>query len=79
MISDLFVKILSIISEKSLRKLKTKRQEVDPISIYEILSSFPIDKLDLVKWIKKPEAEIFKKEIVQIAEDIMYGKVNSLA
>jgi hypothetical protein len=57
---------------------KNKEAGVDPVAVYEILSSFPIDKLDLIRWVKKPEAENFKKEIFQIAEDIFYGKENSL-
>jgi len=55
-----------------------KEAGVDPVAIHEILSSFPIDKLDLIKWATKPESEIFKKEIVQIAQDILYGRENSL-
>ncbi len=57
---------------------KNKEAGVDPVAIYEILGSFPINKFDLIKWIKKPDPEIFKKEILQIAEDILYGKENSL-
>ena len=58
---------------------KNKEAGVDPVAVYEIISSFPIDKLDLIKWIKKPGADIFKKEILQIAEDILYGRDNSLS
>ena len=62
-----------------IEEAKNKEAGVDPVAVYEILSSFPIDKLDLIKWIKKPEAEIFKKEILQIADDILYGKENYLS
>ena len=61
-----------------INEAKNKEAGVDPVAIYEILSSFPVNKLDLIKWIKKPDTEIFKKEILQIANDIMYGKDNSL-
>ncbi|NLT49483.1 MAG: nucleotidyl transferase AbiEii/AbiGii toxin family protein [Ignavibacteria bacterium] len=57
---------------------KTKEAGVDPIAIYEILSSFPADKINLIKWVKEPEAKIFETEIKQIAEDVLYGRENSL-
>jgi hypothetical protein len=37
-----------------------------------------IEKLDLIKWIKKPDPQVFQKEITQIADDIMFGRENSL-
>ncbi|MBV6420164.1 MAG: hypothetical protein DAHOPDDO_01392 [Ignavibacteriaceae bacterium] len=58
---------------------KSKEAGVDPVAIYEILSSFPLDKLSIIKWIEKPETETFKKEIMQIAEDILHGRENSLS
>lgn len=58
---------------------KSKEAGVDPVAIYEILSSFPLDKLSIINWIEKPETEIFKKEIMQIAEDILHGRENSLS
>lgn len=58
---------------------KSKEAGVDPVALYEILSSFPLDKLSIIKWIEKPETEIFKKEIMQIAEDILHGRENSLS
>lgn len=53
---------------------KSKEAGVDPVAVYEILSSFPLSYLGLIKWVKAPDEEIFKKEIMQIAEDILYGK-----
>jgi len=61
-----------------INEARNKEAGVDPVAIFEILSSFPINKLDLIKWTKKPDAEAFKKETLQIAEDILYGKENSL-
>ena len=58
---------------------KSKEAGVDPVAVYEILSSFPLNYLGLIKWIKEPDEEIFKKEILQAADDILYGKENSLA
>ncbi|OGU72854.1 MAG: hypothetical protein A2V93_01785 [Ignavibacteria bacterium RBG_16_34_14] len=63
---------------KMIEEARNKEAGVDPVAIYEILSSFPINNLYLIKWIKKPNPEIFKKEVLQIAEDIMYGRDNSL-
>ena len=58
---------------------KSKEAGVEPVAVYEILSSFPTKYLDLIKWIKAPDTEVFKKEILQAADDILYGKENSLA
>jgi hypothetical protein len=56
----------------------SKEAGTDPVAVYEILNSFPADKLELIKWINIPDSEIFKIEIQQIAEDILYGRDNSL-
>ena len=58
---------------------KSKEAGVEPVAVYEILSSFPPKYLELIKWIKAPDTEVFKKEILQAAEDILYGNENSLA
>jgi len=57
---------------------KSKEAGVDPVSIFEILSTFPIEKLDQVKWINKPDAVQFTNESSIIAEDIFYLRKNSL-
>jgi len=62
-----------------IEETKNKEAGADPVAFFEILSSFPVDKLNLVKWIKRPESKIFEKEILQIADDIMFGRENSLA
>jgi len=38
-----------------------------------------MDKLEYIKWIKRPESEEFDRDIKRIADDIFYGKDNSLA
>lgn len=58
---------------------KNKEAGVDPLSIYEIISSFPIDKLNLLKWINKPDPFKFTADLSAIADDIFYGRKNSLA
>lgn len=57
---------------------KNKEAGVDPVSIYEILTSFPVDKLNLIKWINSPDPIQFKKEISIIADDIFNARGNSL-
>lgn len=61
-----------------IKEAKSKEVGVDPVAIFEILSTFPADKLDLIKWIDKPDPNIFKQDITQIANDVLYGRENSL-
>lgn len=61
-----------------IREAKLKDASVDPITIYEILSTFPINKLDLIKWVAEIDYKIFEKELKLIAEDIFYGRENRL-
>lgn len=61
-----------------IEEAKNKEAGVDPVAIFEILSTFPVDKLDLIKWVDKPDPNIFKQDITQIANDILYGRENSL-
>jgi hypothetical protein len=57
---------------------KNKEAGVDPVSIFEILGSFPVDKLNLIKWIDKPEPIKFINELSIIAEDIFNARDNSI-
>lgn len=59
-----------------IKEAKSKEAGVDPVAIFEILSTFPVDKLNLIKWINKPDPDIFKKDITRIADDILYGRKN---
>lgn len=59
-----------------IKEAKNKEAGVDPVAIFEILSTFPVDKLDLIKWIDSPDPDIFKKDITRIANDILYGREN---
>lgn len=61
-----------------LSEAKSKEAGIDPVVIFEILSSFPVDKIDLIKWVEKIDIELFKKEIKIIADDIFYGRKNTL-
>jgi len=64
--------------EEILNEAKNKEAGVDPVSIFEILTTFPLDKLDLIKWRDKPDQEEFKRDISIIADDIFYCRSNSL-
>ena len=57
---------------------KNKEAGVDPLSIFEILSSFPLDKLNLIKWVRKPDPLKLINDLSTIAEDIFNGRENSL-
>ena len=57
---------------------KTKEAGADPEILYDILRSFPLSQLDRIKWIDRPEAVAFGNAIKIIAEDILYGRKNSL-
>ncbi|MFZ2323571.1 MAG: nucleotidyl transferase AbiEii/AbiGii toxin family protein [Ignavibacteriaceae bacterium] len=57
---------------------KSKEAGVDPVSIFEILSTFPIDKLNQIKWIRKPDPLKFVNDLSIIAEDIFNVRDNSI-
>ncbi len=61
------------------QEAKAKEAAVDPVLLFEILKSFPEAELAYVKWITPVDSEIFKKELGQIAEDILHGSHNTLA
>ena len=58
---------------------KSKEVGADPEIIYDMLNSFPLKYLDMIKWISQPDTKTFKHEIKTIADDILYGRNNSLA
>jgi len=59
-----------------IKEAKSKEVGVDPVAIFEILNTFPVDKLNLIKWIDKPDLDIFKQDITRIADNILYGREN---
>lgn len=62
-----------------LSEAKNKEAGIDPISIYEILTTFPSDKIKVIKWVKQPDRSQFKNELNIIANDILRGRRNSIA
>lgn len=60
------------------REAKQKEAGVEPDTLYTIIRSFPVEQLDLVKWVVKPDYLVLRKELEMIASDIFYGSENSL-
>lgn len=61
------------------KEAKSKEAGADPEIIYDMLRSFPLKYLNTIKWINQPDTDAFKHEIKIIADDILYGRNNSLA
>ena len=61
------------------KEAKSKEAGADPEIIYDMLRSFPLKYLNTIKWITQPDTDAFKHEIKIIADDILYGRNNSLA
>ena len=61
-----------------LEEAKTKEGGVEAEVVYNIIRSFPVEKLDIVRWVKKPVYNDVKQELEIIANDLFYGKSNSL-
>ncbi len=64
--------------ETIIRDAKSKEAGVEPEIIFNILNSFPAEKLNLIKWTIKPHYETVKSDLSLIAGDIFYAKDNSL-
>lgn len=60
------------------REAKMKEAGIEPDVLYTVMRSFPVEQLDLVKWVVKPDYVILRKELEMIANDIFYGSENSL-
>ncbi len=61
-----------------MQEAKTKEAGIDPVVLFNILRSFPENMLSEIKWIIPVQPEIFKKEVNQIADDILRGNDNTL-
>lgn len=57
---------------------KNKEAGIEPEVIFNILKSFPVEELELIKWTVKPDFVKIKNDLNIIAEDILFGKENSL-
>ena len=57
---------------------KTKEVGIEPNLIYDLLLSFPLHYLNNIKWITRPDKKKFRQQLKQIADDILFGRDNSL-
>ncbi|HPC35537.1 MAG TPA: nucleotidyl transferase AbiEii/AbiGii toxin family protein [Candidatus Marinimicrobia bacterium] len=60
-----------------IKEAKTKEAGVEPEIVFNIIKSFPVKELELVKWVVEPDIEIIKSDLSRIADDIFWGKENS--
>ncbi|MBN1798479.1 MAG: nucleotidyl transferase AbiEii/AbiGii toxin family protein [Spirochaetales bacterium] len=61
-----------------IEKSKTKEAGVDPVTIYDILKSFPLAALDAIKTDHEIDKQQFTLDLNMMAQDIFEGKENSL-
>ncbi len=57
---------------------KMKEVGIEPNLIYDLLLSFPLHYLDNIKWIIKPNKITYQQQLKKIADDILFGRDNSL-
>lgn len=64
---------------KIVQEAKTKEAGIDPVILFDILKSFPVDELSIIKWVSPVDSKVFKKDLDRIAEEILSGTDNSIA
>lgn len=57
---------------------KQKDAGLDPVLIYELLRTVPVESLDLIKWVRPVDPDRFIDELGIIAEDLVFGRKNGL-
>lgn len=62
--------------EEVVGEAKEKDGGIEVLAIAEILSTFPGEMIDAVKWIDKPDVLSFLKDLKGIGEDIVKGRIN---
>lgn len=79
-VADLWViaKNKSFNWKRIMREAKTKEAGCEPEEVFNIIKSFPIEELRLVKWVEVPDRNAVKNDLEQIADDIFWGRENSL-
>lgn len=58
---------------------KSKEAGIEPEVVYDLLMSFPAQQLKTIKWIRTPKMQQFESEIKILAEDILFGRDNTLS
>ncbi len=64
--------------QEAMAAAKAKEAGVEPETVYEILMSFPVKFIKVIKWVSIPDETIFQKDVHRIADDILYGRENSI-
>ncbi|MBK7867992.1 MAG: hypothetical protein IPJ75_14035 [Ignavibacteriales bacterium] len=59
---------------KMLENALQKEAALNAIEVYNILKSFPVENLSLIKWVTRPDYEAVMLDINVIAEDLLYGE-----
>ncbi|NQV36414.1 MAG: nucleotidyl transferase AbiEii/AbiGii toxin family protein [Candidatus Marinimicrobia bacterium] len=57
---------------------KMKEAGVEPEILHDMLMSFPVSYIDTIKWIEKPDEKRFSENIKMVADDILFGRSNSI-
>jgi len=65
--------------KEMVRWAKEKELGMDVLKISEIIKSFPMDHVDAIKWAMPVDKEKMTEDLGIIADDILWGKANSLA
>jgi predicted nucleotidyltransferase component of viral defense system len=62
-----------------INQAKQKEGAVDPSEIFNVFKSFPFENLNAIKWVKPVDFSKVKEEFNILAEDILYGRENTLS
>jgi hypothetical protein len=52
---------------------------IDATVIASIIRDMPLNELEKVKWVQRPDKDAVKADLIQIADDILRGADNSLS
>jgi hypothetical protein len=61
-----------------LDEAKEKDAGLEPLAIVEIIKTFPREKFDMIKWVTRPDEQLFQSNLSKIGDDIFQGRSNSL-
>jgi hypothetical protein len=60
-----------------LDQAKEKDAGLDPLAIVEIFKTFPNEKMNVIKWVARPDEQMFLSDLSTIGDDIFKGGKNS--
>jgi hypothetical protein len=61
-----------------IKEAQEKDAWIEPLSICQIMESFPIESFNQIKWIVQWDPRTLQQDLKTIHRDIFYGRVNSL-